>query len=211
MKKLTKQFSTVIFAGMCVMGISGCEDSGGDSHDFGTNDPNVIVAIGDSITAQEGGNTTTYPAILASITGKTVINEGSGGARTSDGVGKIQSVLNDYKPGYVLILYGANDVICSTGIDNAAANLRSIIVTAKNNKTVPVIGTLTPMYYEHEIFDGGTHALNTLIRQIASEEGCAVADLESAFGDNTSYFKDDGLHPNDTGLSVIAEAFAGAL
>jgi lysophospholipase L1-like esterase len=210
MIKTIRNLNISAFISICIIFMSGCEN-GGDSHDFGTNDSNVVVAMGDSITALEGGNTTTYPAILASITGKTVINEGSGGATTGDGLGKIQSVLNEYHPGYVLILYGANDVIGSSGIEHAAANLRSIIVAAKNNKTVPIIATITPMYYEHEIFDGSAKALNVLIRQVASEEGCDLVDLESAFGSNTSYMNDDGLHPNDSGLNVIAKAFAGAL
>ncbi|OGV67363.1 MAG: hypothetical protein A2283_09140 [Lentisphaerae bacterium RIFOXYA12_FULL_48_11] len=210
MNKPINRLSLFLAAGICVIGLSGCEDDG-DSHDFGTNDPNMIVAMGDSITALEGGNTTTYPAILASITGKTVANEGSGGATAGDGASKVHSVLNEYQPGYVLILYGANDVIRSMGSNNTIANLRSIISAAKNNKSVPVIATLTPMYYSHEIFDGSAKELNVLIRQMASEEGCKLVDLEDAFGNNTSYMKNDGLHPNDAGLSVIAEAFSGAL
>jgi len=189
---------------------NGCE-GGGSSHDFGSNDSNVAVCMGDSITALEGGNSTTYPALLAASTGMTVYNEGSGGATSSDGAGKISSVLSSYKPGYVLILYGANDVISGTGEDDCIANLRSIITAAKNNKSVPVVATLTPMYGSHSIFDGSTKTLNVKIRQLASEEGCSVADLESAFGTDSSYFNGDGLHPNDAGLKIIADTFAGAL
>jgi len=190
--------------------VNGCEDNG-NSHDFGDNNPKVAVAMGDSITALEGGNTTTYPDLLAQSTGMTVINEGTGGATSSDGAGKIGRILSDDKPGYVLILYGANDVIRSESLDGTIANLRYIITSAQNNKTVPVIATITPMYYEHEVFLGGTKGLNARIRQLAAETGCSLVDLESAFGSNTSYFNDDGLHPNDSGLRVIADSFAGAL
>jgi len=211
MRHFLSSFTRFVFAAFCILLWNGCENGGGSDHDFGDNDSSVAVAMGDSITALEGGNSTTYPAILGAMTGKTVVNAGSGGATSSAGAGSIAGILSGYKPGYVLILYGANDVISGTGLDNAVANLRSIIAAAKNNKTVPIVATLTPMYFEHEIFNGSAKALSTKIRQMASEEGCAVADLESAFGSNTSYFNDDGLHPNDSGLQVIADCFAGAM
>jgi lysophospholipase L1-like esterase len=206
MKKFIRQLCLIV----CALGLNGCEN-GGSSHDFGANNPNVAVAIGDSITALEGGNSTTYPALLAQMAGMTVINEGSGGATSGDGAAKVTGVLREYSPGYLLILYGANDVIGGYGIDNAIANLRAIIVTAKNNNTVPVIATITPMCFSHSIFNGSASALNDRIRQLASEEGCDLVDLEAAFGSDTSLFNGDGLHPNDKGLQVIADNFAGAL
>jgi len=210
MKKITSNMIRIISASAAFCCLCGCED-GGSSHDFGDNNPEVAVAMGDSITALEGGNTTTYPAILASMTGKTVINKGSGGAVSGAGASAVSGYLNEYKPGYLLILYGANDVIHSMSKEGTIANLRSMITAAKNNSTVPVIGTLTPMHFSHDIFNGSAMELNVMIRQMAAEEGCAVADLESAFGSNTSYYNSDGLHPNDSGLQVIANAFAGSM
>ena len=192
----------------CILMFNGCENGGGTDNDFGTNNPKVAVALGDSITALEGGNTTTYPDILAGLKGITVINEGHGGDSSDAGVDKIGGALSDIKPGYVLILYGANDIISGSGNDNLVANLRAMIVAAKNNKTVPIVATVTPMYFVHDIFAGAVPPLNALIRKMAAEENCAVADLESAFGTDSSLFNDDGLHPNDAGLRIIAQTFA---
>ncbi len=218
MRKILEKTAVLVCIGCCSIFLSGCEDGGGsgseslpEPHDFGSNDPNTVVAMGDSITALEGGNTTTYPQILASITGKRVINEGRGGATSDDGLSKVQRVLNQHHPGYVLVLYGANDIIRSTGRDNIIENLTSIINAIKNNKSVPIIATLTPMYYSHELFDGATKEINVRIRQLAVELDCDLADLEEAFGTDTSYMLDDGLHPNDAGLNVIAEVFADFL
>ena len=210
MHKLLRHVVKYLCLSVLVMTFTGCED-GGNDHDFGTNNPDVVVAMGDSITALEGENTTTYPDILEGMTGKIVINEGRGGATSSDGAGKINRVIGNNKPGYVLILYGANDIIRATGNDSLIANLRTMIIAAKNNKTVPIVGTITPMYFVHDIFAGAVPVLNARIRQMAAEENCAVADLENAFGSDTSLFNGDGLHPNDEGLRVIAQTFAGAM
>lgn len=210
MNKLLKNVIGSACLSVSILLFNGCED-GGNSYDFGTNNPNVIVAMGDSITALEGGNTTTYPAILSAMTGKLVINEGRGGAISADGADKIDRILRDNQPGYVLILYGANDIISATGNDHLISNLRAIVISAKNNKTVPIVGTITPMYFVHDIFAGAVPILNARIRQMAAEENCPVADLESALGGDSSLFKSDGLHPNDAGLQVIAQTFAGQL
>lgn len=190
---------------------AGCEGGdGGSSHDFGDNDPNVVVCMGDSIT--EGylvAAADSYPAQLAGIIGKTVHNRGVGGARSSYGASTIDGVLSRYKPGYVLILFGANDVIHGGDQDEVISNLRGMVQRAKDNKTVPVIGTLTPMYAGHSTFNSGAIGLSVRIRAMAAEEGVDVADLEAAFGADESLLLSDGLHPNAASAKVIAETFAG--
>lgn len=207
-----------VWLGVMVLGVlslAGCEPGGGggggslgDGHDFGSNDPNLYAAFGDSITA---GDSTSYPAILSGLIGKPVANEGVPGSTSDQGAARVGGVLRSLKPGYLLILYGANDVI--HGRDDAAtiANLQSIIQAARNNQTIPVIATLTPMDYSHAIFNGGVKSLNDAIRNLASQEGVTLVDLESAFGSNPIYLQSDGLHPNDQGYALIAQEFAGAL
>jgi lysophospholipase L1-like esterase len=202
----------VIF--ICIIGCSlifnGCENGNGDSHDFGTNDQNICVALGDSITAGKGASTS-YPAILSGLTGKTVINEGTSGAISEDGAAQVGGELSSHDPGYLLILLGANDIIRSVNIEDTIVNLRNIIAAAKNNKTVPIIATVTPMYFGYDVFAGAVNSLNTRIKQLADEQGCDLVDLAGAFGTNSGLMQSDGLHPNDEGLNVIARSFAGAL
>jgi lysophospholipase L1-like esterase len=198
----------VLGCGLAALLLAGCEDGGGGSGnggDFGNNDPNVYVAMGDSITA--GG----YPAVLAGMLGKPVINRGVGGAGSADGAARVQGILNSYKPGYLLILYGANDATHGHDPEATIGYLRSIIQTAKANKTVPVIGTLTPMSAEHAAYDAAASSLSAMIRAMAGEEKAAVADLESAFGGRSEYLEADGLHPNAAGTALIAQTFYDAL
>lgn len=189
----------------------GCEDNNSD-HDFGNNNPDVYVAMGDSITSGLGySSVEPYPAKLSAMLGKTVINKGHGGDLSSDGKSDVNSVLANYKPGYLLILYGVNDIIYSYGTDHIIANLRAIIQAAKANKTVPVIATLTPAFGSHAYMTGGINDLNASIRLMAAEEGVSVADLDSAFGWNSDYILSDGLHPNDEGNELIATTFFNVL
>ena len=192
--------------------LAGCEDDGGpgDGHDFADKNPNIIVALGDSITAgSELSGYPAYPAILAALTGKTVINAGSDGQTSLGGAGRVTGLVDGYKAGYLLVLYGANDVIHGIPRDATIAALRSIISTARSRNTIPVLATLTPAFGPHGYMKGGVDELNFRIRQLAGEEGVALVDLAGAFGDGTELILGDGLHPNETGTERIASSFAG--
>lgn len=192
--------------------LGGCEGGGGGggaAHDFGDNDPNVIACLGDSIT--EGylvATADSYPSQLAAITGKTVYNRGVGGTRSSYGVSIVGTVLDRYNPGYLLILYGVNDLIHGASQPATITNLRTMIQAAKANSTVPIVATLTPTYGSHAWVADDVIALNGQIRTMAAEEGVDVADLEAAFGSDESLILADGLHPNASGARVIAQTFA---
>ena len=140
--------------------LTGCEDSGGDDGDkgvgdVGSNNPDVYAALGDSITAGGNGGGDPYPPRLAAMTGKTVINHGVGGESTGGALARVGDILANDKPAALLILLGANDLIGNEGVDNAGANLRSIIQQAKANNTVPVVATLLPMRNVHALWAGG--------------------------------------------------------
>ena len=192
--------------------ISGCEDSGGGSlssgHDFGDNNPDVTVAYGDSITYGTGlSGSQSYPAQLSGILGKTVINAGSPGRWASDGVSGISSTLSRHKPGYILVLFGANDLIFSRNADAIVSDLRTIVQAAKNNNTIPIIAALTPVYDGHSFIAGGIDAINPKIKQMAKDEGIKLADLNKAFGSDRSLLQRDGLHPTAAGAAKMAQVF----
>lgn len=212
MNKIFSGLKSVIAAALMITLLSGCEDNGGigDGHDFGANDSNLYVALGDSITVGNSG--TSYPAELSALLGKSVINAGSDGSESGDGALRVGSILNNSHPGYLLILYGVNDVIMGEYIEDIIGNLRLIIQSAKANKTIPVIATYPSVFGVHIMFFGGVSALNSAIRSLASSENITLVDLESAFGNpNTQYMDGDGLHPNAEGYKLMARTFADVL
>jgi len=202
---------------LLTLALVGCEGGGGgnpwDDYDFGANDRNVCVALGNSITAGNGLNNYAecYVPKLAGMAQKTIINKAIPGSETSTGVDLVHPVLDNYRPGFLLILYGVNDLIM--GYDETAAlnNLRTMIRAAKDNKTVPIIATLTPVTGGYIGLVNSIERLNAGIRQMAAEENVYVADLEEAMNWDPAYLQADGLHPNAAGNDVMAATFYDVL
>ena len=218
MIKFARLLSISFLFAICSVIITGCESnsSGGGgsdgSHDFGENDPNLYVAYGDSITYGVGlASASRYPQQLSGMLGKTVINAGSSGRWASDGVSGISSTLSRHKPGYILILFGANDLVFGRNTDAIVSNLRTIVQVSKNNNTIPIIGTLTPVYDSHSYMTGGIDELNPKIKQMAKEEGIRVANLSGAFGSDRGLMQSDGLHPTAAGAAKMAQVFGSIL
>lgn len=202
--------------------LPGC--GGGDgpitNDDPGLNDVNVIDAFGDSITQGGECNCAPYPGRVSILTGKVVVNSGIGGSRISSGVSRVQSVINNTRPGFMVILYGVNDVIHGGNMGNVAAGLTQIVQICRQNNVVPILATYPIPILGHSIFAGGTASLNVSIRAIASSEGVKLVDLEYEFADpsaNSSFninyadptlMMPDGLHPNDAGTQIIAISVA---
>lgn len=194
---------------------AGCLDSGGGSgggggsasQDTGNNDPNRVVALGDSIT--EGvcrPDGTPYPARLAGLSGKNVINEGRCDERSIGGVSRIGGVLSRYQPGTIVILYGANDALDGLSTDVVVNNLRAMCNAAIANKTIPLLGTCLPMYGGRSAANSRLQAYNVQIRALAQELGIRVVDFEKEFGNERSLIQGDGVHPSSAGLQVMAFA-----
>lgn len=198
---------------LACMLLTACEDDSGSSslgsgHDFGDNDSNVVLAIGDSIT--EGNyNDVSYPAQLAGMIGKQVINAGIGGSQTSSGIGRIESLLIRYQPGFVVILYGTNDATLGADLNSSLANLRAMVQVCQRYQSIPILCTLTPQTGSRIIYQGRVDSLSQGIRTISKEENVVLADVAIAFvGREEVLISGDNLHPNDTGAYIIAETIA---
>ena len=211
---LVAQLLTAVLLCTC---LTACEDNGGGGvlgagYNFGDNDPNTMLAMGDSITAgssNPGG--IPYPARLAAATGRTVVNRGNGGTSSSYGAGTVNNNLLQYKPGYLLILYGIIDIENGASEDVIIANLRTMITAARNNQTIPVLATLTPVFDSHEMYAASVRSVNERIRQLAGSENVPLADVGGALEGQRQLFLEDGLHPNDEGEQAIASVFYGVL
>jgi lysophospholipase L1-like esterase len=199
------------------LALPGCESGGGGdpwaNFDFGSNNKNICVALGDSITAGSvlDSYAQCYIPKLAGMLQKSIINKAISGSETGVGADLVHSCLDTYHPGFLIILYGVNDLIMGYGEAEAVANLRYIVRAAKDNKTVPIIATLTPVAFDHVLWASGVKRLNSGIRQMADEEDVTVADLDEAMGWNTMYLLPDGLHPNPVGNDLMAATFSDVM
>ncbi|MBA4386423.1 MAG: hypothetical protein C0404_00475 [Verrucomicrobia bacterium] len=211
------RLAPAVFMAVALVLFAGCEGDGGGSvdaqQDFGDNNPDLYVAMGDSIThgtglPDKGDN---YPNQLSGLLGKTVIDAGVPGDESWQGLVRMDGILRGRKPGYVLLLYGANDLISGRDAFGIKETTRAMIVKARDNKTVPVLATLTPVFGNYADLAAGVEETSAAIRELGFEEGVRVVDLEAAFDWRADLMTNDGVHPNEAGHKIMAEAFLGAL
>lgn len=203
--------------------LAGCGGGGGgglSNSDPGSNDLNVVVAFGDSITAGSECPCVPYPARLSGLITKTVFNTGIGGSQATANVGRTQEVINQYHPAFMFILYGVNDVIHSQNLGSILSSINQMVFICKQNNVVPVLMTYPMPINGHSLFAGGTLRLNDGIRQIAEAEELECVDLEEEFSTgpdpvipdmplpDAALYMPDGLHPNDAGTQIMALADA---
>ena len=202
--------------------LAGCGsgDSSLTNNNPGVNDLNVVVAFGDSITQGSECSCAPYPARLSALTGKIVYNTGISGSQALENVGRTQTAINKYHPAFMFILYGVNDIIHGDSAAGVAGAIAQMVLICKQNNVVPVLMTYPRPILGHQLFAGGTLALNRSIRQIASTEGLKCVDLEQEFSSgpdpifpewpttDPALMGPDGLHPNDAGTQIIALACA---
>lgn len=205
-------FVLLFCGGPCLaQGLSISPPEPNPAHDYGDNSPDVVLCMGDSITQGYGVSASeTYPAKLQGMLGRTVINEGLGGARSTYGVKMIRFYLGRYKPGYVLIMFGAND-ITERPETEIVENLRYMVHRAKENKTVPIVATVTPVSGSRIGKRSAILRLNDGIRAMTAEESVPLADVDAAFNWDANYLMADGLHPTAEGLELIARTFYDAI
>jgi len=159
----------------------------------------VILAFGDSLTYGTGANhqTESYPAVLASLSGRTVINAGVPGEVSGEGLNRLGKMLDEHQPDLVLLCHGGNDLIRKLDETALSQNLTQMVeqIRAQGAEvvmlSVPKPGVFlkpAPLY---------SQLAAKLRLPIANE---IIADVES----ETS-LKSDAIHPNATGYRLIAE------
>lgn len=196
-----------------------------------------FVAFGDSITVgvvatfNPSGNppyllrnvpNDAYPAVLQRLLAArytsqtcTVVNEGKGGERAVDGVGRASAVFNSYRPEVALIMDGYNDLGAGeAGIDPAIAAINDMVKDARFRGARVFLATLTPppVQVNRGISNTTIVRFNEKLKAMARGENAVLVDVYAAFAhDPNRYNSDDGRHPNEAGYRLIAETFFAAI
>lgn len=164
----------------------------------------VIVAFGDSLTHGTGASTdAAYPAVLASLTGRTVINAGVPGDTTASALQRLPAVLEEHKPRLVLLCLGGNDMLRRRPEAETENNLRLLVQTIRaSGAEVVLIGVPEP-----KLFGGAPD----FYARVADELKLPLEDevFVAVLRDNR--LKADPIHANAAGYRVVAERLADFL
>ena len=164
----------------------------------------VIVAFGDSLTHGTGASEgTAYPAVLASLTGHTVINAGVPGDTTTSGLQRLPEVLAEYRPRLVLLCLGGNDMLRKQSAAATENNLRLLVQTIRaSGAQVVLIGVPEP-----RLFGGAPD----FYARIAEELQLPLEEdvFNEVLKDNQ--LKSDAIHANAAGYRKVAERLADFL
>ena len=146
----------------------------------------------------------------------TVRNEGKGGEKAVDGVGRAQSVINANNPEVVLIMSGYNDLSTAgeDGIDSAIAAVTEMAKLARFRGARVFMATLAPPPVASNRGIGNITIVrfNEKLRNAARGEVAALVDVYAALApDANRYVSADGRHLNAEGYRKVAETFMAAI
>ena len=184
-------------------------------------DTKYLLGFGDSITRgvmrSDGSTAEGYEPELeafidANLWPSQVLNAGKSGERTSKGVNRIEQKLSIYCLHYVLLLEGANDILNGVSYETTLYNLGIMIDKCIDHNVTPIVATLCPMKLKVSggragYIDEIPNFYNPGIREIAFERGIEVSDHYAALISKWNKYSNDGIHPNETGYSVMAKTW----
>jgi len=159
-----------------------------------------IVSFGDSLTSGYGSSTgMDYPAQLARLIGRPVINAGKPGDTTESALKRLERDVLSLAPGLVFITLGGNDLKNGVARDTAFANLTAIIEAIQAEGALVVVGGI-----RMAVWDRG---YGNAYRQVCDRTGAVlVEDILGRIMGNSELMS-DSIHPNDAGYRIMAERF----
>lgn len=161
-----------------------------------------ILVVGDSLSAEYGlARGTGWVALLeqrlaSEKVAATVVNASISGDTTSGGRSRLPALLQQHKPGLVILELGGNDALRGLPLKDTQANLVAMARAAKAaGARVLVVGMQVPPNYGKQYGDDFV----AVFAHVARSEGAAlvpfllkgVADV----GDIDSMFQPDRIHP----------------
>ncbi len=160
----------------------------------------VILAFGDSLTAGSGaGHAQSYPAVLARLIGREVINAGVPGEISARARERLPALLERYRPALLVLCHGGNDLLRRLDPRALRTNLEAMILEAQaRNIPVVLLGVPEPTLFGLAPAD--------LYEELAAQyalvyEGEVITAVES-----DRQLKSDRIHPNAEGYQHIALA-----
>lgn len=162
----------------------------------------VVLAFGDSLTYGTGAaENESYPAVLAGIIGRRVVNAGVPGETSAEGLARLPLLLEKYRPSLVFLCHGGNDFLRHLDPESLRENLLGMIDLARaSGAEVYLIAVPRPGLFLSPA---------SLYGEIARDRHlpCEKEALSEILSD--SRLKSDAIHPNAAGYARLAQILAG--
>lgn len=164
----------------------------------------TILAFGDSLTAGTGADAEySYPAQLARLLDRTVVNAGIPGEESSEGRARLEGLLDRYRPQLLILCHGGNDLLRKRPLAQLDNNLKAMIAMAQSRGIdVLLLGVPAPGIFlsSEEVYD-------------VVAEATGVAFIPEVIADVLSQpaKKSDAVHPNAAGYGEIAATIHAGL
>ena len=174
-----------------------------DSSDVANRDSagTAIICFGDSLTQGVGASPGhDYPSLLARALGKSVINAGSSGETTRDGLARLQTDVLARDPQLVIVEFGGNDFLQQVPRAETFANLEVMVQQIQARGAMVVVLGVEPLFLQEEA--------HTAYRRLAQTSHSAlVPDILQGILTRPT-LRSDALHPNDAGYEQMTQRIA---
>ena len=192
-------------AGLLAAALAGC------GRDKKTAQPvppgSTVLALGDSLTFGTGASAeTSYPTVLAGLTGWNVVNAGVSGDTSAQALARLPALLAEHQPKLVIVSIGGNDflrklpesdtrahvhAICKQSLD---AGAQVLLVAVPRATVAAALGQMT----DHALYAEVSKDLKIPLQREAWGEVLAQPDLRA-----------DAVHANARGYAQFARSVQG--
>ena len=192
-------------AGLLLVTLAGC------GRDKKTAQPvppgSTVLALGDSLTFGTGASAeTSYPTVLAGLTGWNVVNAGVPGDTSAQALARLPALLAEHQPKLVIVSIGGNDflrklpesdtrahvhAICKQSLD---AGAQVLLVAVPRATVAAALGQMT----DHALYAEVSKDLKIPLQREAWGEVLAQPDLRA-----------DAVHANARGYAQFARSVQG--
>ena len=175
----------------------------------------TILVIGDSLSAEYGlARGSGWVKLLEDQLQKqsspwTVFNASISGETTSGGLTRLPALLEQKKPGIVLLELGANDALRGLSVDQTEKNLRKMIqASKKSGAKVLLFGMQIPPNYGQDY----TNQFKAVYSRLAKQEGVELLPFfMQGIASQKELFQSDNIHPNEKAQTILFRNVWGAM
>jgi len=175
----------------------------------------VILVMGDSLSAEYGlSRGTGWVKLLEDqlnieSSSWTIFNASISGETSSGGLSRMPALLEQKKPGIVLLELGANDALRGLSVQESEKNLRKMIQMSKaSGAKVLLFGMQIPPNYGQDY----TKQFQELYPKLARQEQIELIPFFlKGVASNINLFQADRMHPNEKAQDILFKNVWGAM